>query len=45
MNAKDFYELVNQRQSTRAFDTERSVDREILNRILEAARMATSVLP
>lgn len=42
MNAKDFYELVNQRQSTRAFDTERSVDREIINRILEAARMAPS---
>lgn len=42
MNAKDFYELVNRRQSTRAFDTERNVDREIINRILEAARMAPS---
>lgn len=42
INATDFYELVNQRQSTRAFDTERSVDRETIARILEAARMAPS---
>lgn len=38
----NFYELVNRRQSTRAFDTERNVDREIIGRILEAARMAPS---
>jgi nitroreductase len=39
---KDFYELVKRRQSTRAYDTGRSVDREIIARILEAARLAPS---
>ncbi|WP_165020779.1 nitroreductase family protein [Dysgonomonas sp. ZJ279] len=38
----DFYELVKQRQSTRAFDTERMVDREIIARILEAGRLSPS---
>lgn len=42
INAKDFYDLVNQRQSTRAFDTEKMIDRETIGRILEAARMAPS---
>lgn len=37
-----FYELVQNRQSTRAFDIERSVDREIITRILEAARLSPS---
>lgn len=39
---KDFYELVKKRQSTRAYDTGRGVDREIIARILEAARLAPS---
>lgn len=38
----EFYELVNKRQSTRAFDCERGVDREIIARILDAARLAPS---
>ncbi len=38
----DFYDIVKHRQSTRAYDTNRSVDREIIERILEAARMAPS---
>lgn len=38
----DFLELVKHRQSTRAYDTTRSVDREIISRILEAARLAPS---
>lgn len=38
----DFYNLVKQRQSTRAYDTTRTVDREIIARILEAARLAPS---
>jgi len=42
MTGKDFYELVANRQSTRAFDRERTVDRKIVNRILEAARLAPS---
>lgn len=42
MQDMDFYELVKHRQSTRAYDTTRSVDREIINRILEAARLAPS---
>ncbi len=42
MSENIFYDLVNQRQSTRAFDTERAVDREIIARILEAARLAPS---
>lgn len=37
-----FYELVKQRQSTRAFDTTQNVDREIINRILEAGRLSPS---
>lgn len=37
-----FYELVKNRQSTRAFDAERIVDREIISRILEAARLSPS---
>lgn len=37
-----FYELVNKRQSARAFDTARIVDREIINRILEAGRLSPS---
>lgn len=39
---KQFYELVQNRQSTRAFDTVRGVDREIITRILEAARLSPS---
>lgn len=42
MSENKFYDLVNQRQSTRAFDTDRTVDREIIARILEAARLAPS---
>lgn len=42
MNNEEFYNLVRQRQSTRAFDTSRTVDREIINRILEAARLSPS---
>lgn len=38
----NFYELVNHRQSTRAYDTDRSVDREVIQRILEAGRLAPS---
>lgn len=38
----DFYELVKHRQSTRAFDTTRTVDREIITRILEAGRLSLS---
>lgn len=41
-NKIDFLELVKHRQSTRAFDTARLVDREIINRILESARLAPS---
>lgn len=37
-----FYELVRNRQSTRAFDTEKIVDREVISRILEAARLSPS---
>mgnify|MGYP001754426503 CR=1 FL=1 len=42
MDKDFFYNLVKQRQSTRAYDTARMVDREIISRILEAARMAPS---
>lgn len=42
MDQETFYELVKQRQSTRAYDTTRTVDREIVARILEAARLAPS---
>lgn len=38
----DFLELVKQRQSTRAYDTQRNVSREIIGRILEAGRLAPS---
>lgn len=38
----DFFELVKHRQSTRAFDREKVVPREVIDRILEAARMAPS---
>lgn len=38
----DFLELVKHRQSTRAYDTTKLVDREIINRILESARLAPS---
>lgn len=42
IKSEEFLELVKQRQSTRAFDTTRSVDREIIARILEAGRLAPS---
>ncbi len=42
MKSEEFLELVKQRQSTRAFDTTRTVDREIIARILEAGRLAPS---
>ncbi|HTN67901.1 MAG TPA: nitroreductase family protein [Dysgonamonadaceae bacterium] len=37
-----FLELVSSRQSVRAFDPERSVEKEKLNRIIETARLAPS---
>lgn len=37
-----FYEIVTKRQSCRKYDTEKKVDREVINRILEAARNAPS---
>lgn len=42
MLVDDFYKLVAQRQSTRSFDPGRKVDREIIERILEAGRLAPS---
>lgn len=42
MSASDFYKLVANRQSTRAFDPEKKVDRETISRILEAARLSPS---
>lgn len=42
MDKTEFYELVKHRQSTRAYDTDRTVDREIINRILEAGRLSPS---
>lgn len=39
---KDFLELVNARQSDRVYDSEREVELEKLERILEAARLAPS---
>lgn len=42
MTKDDFYSLVKRRQSTRKFDTERTIDREIINRILEAGRLSPS---
>lgn len=41
-STSDFYELVSKRQSCRKFDTERTVDRETISRILEAARLSPS---
>lgn len=38
----DFLELVSSRQSVRGFDTERQVEREKLERIVEVARLAPS---
>jgi len=38
----DFLELVNHRQSTRAFDTTKSVEPEKIARIIEAARLSPS---
>ena len=38
----DFLELVSSRQSVRAFDAERSVEKEKIDRIIEAARLAPS---
>ena len=38
----DFLQLVMSRQSDRAYDKERSVEPEKLERILEAARLAPS---
>lgn len=38
----DFLELAKKRQSTRAFDTERSVPRAAIERIIESARLAPS---
>ncbi|NLC48851.1 MAG: nitroreductase [Bacteroidales bacterium] len=38
----DFLELVSSRQSVRAFDPERPVEREKLDRIIEVARLAPS---
>lgn len=42
MDKQEFYDLVNHRQSTRAFDASRTVDRETIARILEAGRMSPS---
>lgn len=42
MEKEDFYNLVSKRQSTRAYDTTRTVDREIIARIIEAGRLAPS---
>ena len=38
----DFYNLVEERQSCRAYDSSREVSQESLNRILEVARLAPS---
>lgn len=38
----NFYDLIKKRQSTRAFDTERTVERDILNRIVNAGRLSPS---
>ncbi|MDR2955938.1 MAG: nitroreductase family protein [Prevotella sp.] len=42
MGKEEFYDLVQKRQSTRAFDTSRLVDRETISRILDAARLSPS---
>ena len=41
---KDFLSLASRRQSDRAFDTQRPVEKEKLQRILEAACIAPSAL-
>ena len=38
----DFYKLVDERQSDRGYDTERDVPREVVMRIVDAARRAPS---
>ena len=38
----DFLELVNARQSDRAYEPGRKIEREVLERIVEAARLAPS---
>ncbi len=38
----DYYKLIRERESIRDFDPDRPVDRETLNRILEAGRLAPS---
>lgn len=40
--SSDFYQIVADRQSCRKYDTTRNVDRDIINRILNAARLAPS---
>ncbi len=42
MSAEDFYQLVAARQSDRAYDTERPVEPEKVQRILEATRLSPS---
>lgn len=42
MNAEDFYRLVAARQSDRAYDTNRPVEPEKVQRILEATRLSPS---
>lgn len=39
---KDFLSLASQRQSDRAFDADRPVEKEKLERMLEAGRLAPS---
>lgn len=38
----EFYKIVDKRQSCRKFDTEKTVERLVINRILDAARQAPS---
>ena len=42
MTMNDFLELVNARQSDRAYEPGRTIEREVLERIIEAARLAPS---
>ncbi len=42
MNYTDFLEFVSTRQSVRAYDTDRPVEKEKIDRIIEAARLAPS---
>lgn len=42
MSVDKFYKLVQDRQSTRAFDPDKKIDREIIGRILEAGRLSPS---